>query len=243
MQDPHSLRNVTIVLVDAKYPANIGSTARCMMNMGLFRLALVNPPKDERREIEKLAAGAEGIVRQAARAATLEEALAGHNLVLGASRHAGKQRKNVVTPREAAERATPLLERNTVAVVFGNEVNGLDNEQLALCHEIVTIPASGAFPSLNLSHAVMIVAYEFFLAAGGGFAPDSRKLAPVEDLENFYAHLRETLQTIGFLETAHPERMMFAFRQLVNRARPDEREIRVLQGVLTAIERFRKTGT
>jgi tRNA (cytidine32/uridine32-2'-O)-methyltransferase len=240
MQNLHALRNVTIVLVDAKYPANIGSTARCMMNMGLSRLALVDPPKDERQEIEKLAAGAERIVQQATRTATLAEALSGQNLVIGASRHAGKQRKNVVSPRQAAERATPLLEQNKVAVVFGNEVNGLDNEQLALCHEIVTIPASDAFPSLNLSHAVMVVAYEFFLAAGGGPASEARELAPVEDLENFYAHLQETLQTIGFLETAHPERMMFAFRQLFNRARPDVREIRVLRGVLTAIDRIRK---
>jgi tRNA (cytidine32/uridine32-2'-O)-methyltransferase len=243
MQNRQALSNVTIVLVDTKAPANIGSAARCMMNMGLSRLALVNPPRDERRDIEKLAAGAEGIVQQATLAATLAEAIAGHHLVLGASRHAGRQRKNVVSPREAAGQAVPLLERNRVAVVFGNEVNGLDNGQLALCHEIVSIPASDAFPSLNLSHAVMVVAYEFFLAAGGGRPSLSRDLPPAEDLENFYRHLQETLTVIGFLDAARPERMMFALRQLVSRARPDLREIRILRGVLTEIDRFRKSGS
>ncbi len=237
MQNQPPLHSISIILVDTKTPANIGSTARCMMNMGLDRLILVKPPKDEANEAVRLAAGAEDILKQAQVAATLAEAIAGHNLVIGTSRHPGRLRKNVHTPREMATQAVPLLAGNKTAIVFGNEVNGLDNRDLALCNEIIAIPSSEAFPSLNLSHAVMIVAYEFFIAAGMAGSWTDRELAPVEDLERFYHHLETTLQEIGFLDRDHPGRMMFAFRQLFGRARLGGREVQILRGVLTAVNR------
>ncbi len=233
-----ALHHVSIVLVDTKTPANIGATARCMMNMGMKRLVLVNPPKDPNNEISKLAAGAEEIVKQAQAAPTLKDAIAGQRLVIGTSRHPGRLRRNVRSPREAAERVAPLLARNNVAVVFGNEVNGLDNRQLALCHEIITVPSSGEFPSLNLSHAVMVVAYELFVALRAAVPATSRQLARVEDLEQFYRHLQETLQTIGFLDRDHPERMMFYLRQVFGRSRLDKREVNILRGIMSSINRI-----
>jgi len=242
MQEPRLLDNITIILVDTKFPANIGATARCMMNMGLSRLTLVNPPEDEHREMEKLAAGADRIVKEALVSTSLVDAIAGHNLVIGTSRHSGRLRKNVRSPREMADQVVPLLSRNKVAVVFGNEVNGLDNRDLALCSEITAIFSSEAFPSLNLSHAVMVVAYELFLASAGGVSLPPRELARAADLENFYRHLQETLKVIGFLDADQPDRMMFAFRQLFGRAHLDSREVSILRGVLTAVDRMREGG-
>ena len=233
MQKVLPLDNISIILVDTKTPANIGATARCMMNMGMKRLVLVNPPKDPNNEISKLAAGAERVAKQALVAPTLKDALAGQHLVIGTSRHPGRLRRNVVSPREAAERIVPLLARNNVAVVFGSEVNGLDNRQLALCHEIISIPSSAEFPSLNISHAVMVVAYEFFIASRPAAPTTSRQLAPAEDLEQFYRHLQETFQTIGFLDRDHPERMMFYLRQIFGRSQLDSREVNILRGILT----------
>src|SRR5512144_2129017 len=200
MQNQQLFDNVTIVLVDTKSPSNIGAVARSMMNMGLSRLVLVNPLKDRNEEAYKLAAGAHRIITEAAVVETLADAIAGQNLVIGTSRHPGRLRKNIKPPREMAEQIVPLLSKNRVAVVFGNEVNGLDNRDLALCHEIIAIPASEAFPSLNLSHAVTIVAYELFLAARTGVSSGDRTLAPAEDLAQFHLHLQETLMGIGFLE-------------------------------------------
>ena len=242
VKNAHLLDNVRIVLVDTRYPANIGSTARCMMNMGISRLVLVAPPEDKNHEMEKLAAGADRIVQEASVAATLAEAVVGHNLVIGTSRHSGRLRKNVHAPREMAAQVVPLLAGNKVAIVFGNEVNGLDNRDLALCHEIIAIPSSDAFPSLNLSHAVMVVTYELFLASQAGTPSFSRELARAEDLEKLYRHLQDTLLAIGFLERDHPERMMFTFRQLFGRARLESREVSILRGVLTAVDRMREDG-
>ncbi len=239
MQNQSALDSITIVLVDTKTPANIGAAARCMMNMGLSRLVLVDPPKDEHHEMRKLAAGAEGIIRQASVVTGLAEAIIGHNLVIGTSRHPGRLRKNIRTPREMAEQVVPLLSRNKVAVVFGNEVNGLDNRDLALCQEIVAIPASEAFPSLNLSHAVMVIAYELFVTSRMSVSSSDRELAPVEDLERFYLHLQETLTTIGFLDRDQPERMMATLRQIFGRARLESRDVAILRGILSAVDEER----
>jgi tRNA/rRNA methyltransferase len=232
------LDNISIVLVDTKTPANIGAAARCMMNMGLSRLILVDPPKDTHQEARKLAAGAHEIIEKAAVFPALAEALAGHGLVIGTSRHAGRQRKNMRTPREMAMQVLPILAMNRVAIVFGNEVNGLENSELALCHEIVAIPSSDAFQSLNLSHAVMIIAYELFLASGAYAGRATEQLAPLEETEGFFLQLQETLQTIGFLERDNPERMMFSLRQLFGRARMNSRDVSVLRGVLSAVDRY-----
>ena len=238
MQNTTLLDNISIVLVDTKTPANIGAAARCMMNMGLNHLILVDPPEDAHQEARKLAAGAHEIIEKAAVFPALSGALADHGLVIGTSRHAGKQRKNIRTPREMAEQVIPLLTKNRVAIVFGNEVNGLENSDLALCHEIVAIPSSDAFQSLNLSHAVMIIAYEFYVASGAHAGQATEQLAPHDETEGFFLQLQETLRVIGFLERDNPERMMFSFRQLFGRARMNSRDVSILRGVLSAVDRY-----
>jgi TrmH family RNA methyltransferase len=232
-----SLANISIVLVDTKTPANIGAVARGMMNMGLSRLVLVDPPKDKDGEAFKLAAGAHEILDKAVVFHTLKEAVADQGLVIGTSRHKSRRRRNIHTPREVAEQVIPLLERNKVSLVFGNEVNGLENDDIALCHELISIPSSDAFSSLNLSHAAMIVMYEFFVASMAKLCPATSELAPARELENFYEHLQQTLEDIGFIDRRHPERMMFSLRQLFGRARLDAREVSILQGILSAVDR------
>ena len=231
------LDNISIVLVDTKTPANIGATARCMMNMGLRHLLLVDPPKDKDQDARRLAAGAHEIIEKAEVFPALAEALADHGLVIGTSRHASKQRKNIRTPREVAEQVIPILSKNRVAIVFGNEVNGLENRDFALCQEIVAIPSSDRFPSLNLSHAVMIIAYELFLASGVHPVQATSRLARLDETEGFYLQLQETLQAIGFLEQDHPERLMLSLRQLFGRARMKSRDVSILRGVLSSVDR------
>jgi tRNA/rRNA methyltransferase len=236
------LDNISIILVDTKTPANIGAVARCMMNTGLSRLILVDPPSDRNNEAQRLAAGAGAILAAAQTYDSLEKAVADHHLVIGTSRHKGKQRKNMRSPRVQAERVIPLLAHNKAAILFGNEVNGLTNQDLALCHELIAIPSADAFPSLNLSHAVMIVAYELFLAAGASPALSQTALAAGADAEQFYRHLQQTLQDLEFIDPSQPERMMLSLRQLFGKARLTARDIGILQGILSAVDRARNPG-
>jgi tRNA (cytidine32/uridine32-2'-O)-methyltransferase len=66
---------------------------------------------------------------------------------------------------------------------------------------------------------------------------DETELARVQEVEDFYRHLQETLLTIGFLGRDNQERMMFSFRQIFGRARLDSRDVSMLRGILTAIDR------
>ncbi len=226
--------------MDSRTPANIGAAARCMMNMGLTRMVLVNPPPDPKEQARTLAAGADRILDEALLFTSLDDAVADQNLVIGTSRHPGRLRKNISTPRAAVPRVIPLLGRNKVAFVFGNEVNGLELDHLKLCNEIVCIPSWDAFPSLNVSHAVMVIAYELFSAAFDPCIEDGRKVAASDLLNRFYDHLQSTLGLIGFLNPVNRDRMMFSFRQIFGRAVLDERDVRILQGVLSNIERIVK---
>jgi tRNA/rRNA methyltransferase len=237
MPEQNALDNVSIVLVNTKTPANIGAAARCMMNTGLSRLILVRPPEDGNNEAAKLAAGAGKVLREAQQFETLGEAVADHQLVIGTSRQIARSRRNVRAPREAAERIAPLLARNRIALVFGREVNGLEKEDLALCSELIAIPTSDAFPSLNLSHAVMVVAYELFLAAHAGQSPDERSLARSEDLGQLFEHLQSVLRSIEFINENNAEHMMSSLRQIFGRARLEPRDVSILRGILAAITR------
>jgi TrmH family RNA methyltransferase len=235
MSSQSLLDNVSIVLVRTKTPGNIGAVARCMMNMGLSRLVLVRPPEDDQGEAVKIAAGADTILRDAIRTETLQEAIAEHRLVIGTSRHLGRHRRNIGTPREMVNRIVPLLPQNRIALIFGREVNGLDKEDLALCNEIIAIPSSDAFPSLNLSHAVTIVAYELFIATRAGLVSEGRTLAQTEELEAFYQHLQKVLEESGFLGTHNKDHMMFSLRQLFGRSRLELRDIGILRGILSTL--------
>lgn len=233
-----NLENISIILVKTKTPGNIGSIARCMMNMGLSRLILVRPPEYKNGDALRMAAGTHEILERAEVFPTLKEAIAGHGLVYGTTRQiGGYHRKNLYTAREAAERVIPLLSENRIGIVFGREVNGLDNEDIALCNELISIPSSDAFPSLNLSHAVMVVAYELFMAAGARLPSlNKEKLADAADLERFYEHLEKTIVDIRYFNKQNPKHIMFAFRQMFGRARLDEREVRILRGLLSHID-------
>jgi len=238
MQKQTLLDNISIVLVDTKTPANIGAVARCMMNTGLSRLILVDPPADRNNDALRLALGAAAILAAAQTFDSLDQALAGQHLVIGTTRHKGKQRKNIRPPRVQAEHVAPLLAHNKAAIVFGNEVNGLTTKELSRCHELIAIPSAEAFPSLNLSHAVMIVAYELFLAVEAAPSVSSVALAAGADAEQFYRHLQQTLQDVEFIDAARPERMMRSLRQLFGKARLSGRDLKILQGMLSAVDRM-----
>lgn len=229
------LDNLSIVLVRTKAAANIGAVSRCMMNTGLSRLVLVRPPADWQAEAVRRASGATRAIETALTFDSLEAAVADQGLVIGTSRHTGKQRRNVRTARDMAAEIVPLLAATRISLVFGREVNGLDRKELSLCHELVQIPSSGAFPSLNLSHAVMVLAYELFLAASLPRPSGDRALAAAAEVDGLFRQLEQTLLEIGFLRENNREHMLLSLRQIAGRARLDPRDVSILRGILTRI--------
>jgi tRNA (cytidine32/uridine32-2'-O)-methyltransferase len=133
-----------------------------------------------------------------------------------------------------------------VALVFGNERTGLENDELARCHAMVRIPSVDDFSSLNLSQAVQVVAYELrtALLADEAEAPPVVEVDPdevpadAEELERFFTHLGETLDDIEFHKGRSPTTIMLKLRKLFLRARPELRELRILHGILADARRM-----
>ena len=154
-----------IVLVGTQHPGNIGSAARAMKTMGLARLVLVAPEKAPDRDTQAMAAGADDLVAAAPVFPTLAEAVADCRLVLGCTARSRRVQLEELAPRAAAARAVAMAAAGEeVALVFGRERTGLDNNELQLCHAAVHIPSDPAFSSLNLAAAVQVLAYELRIA-------------------------------------------------------------------------------
>ncbi len=235
---------IRYVLVRTSHPGNIGSAARAIRTMGFERLELVLPARFPDREASALAAGADEVLAQAGQHAELIDGLAGCSLVLGLSARRRGVNLPEIAPREAARQALAAAARGEqVALVFGNERTGLENEELARCHAMVRIPSVDDFSSLNLSQAVQVMAYELRMAM---LEETPESTLPVPDqqpaeaaqMEQFYVHLGQTLDDIEFHKGREPTTIMLRLRKLFQRAQPDERELRVLHGILADAQRM-----
>jgi TrmH family RNA methyltransferase len=132
----------------------------------------------------------------------------------------------------------------TVACVFGPEKTGLHNDDLDLCHTLLTIPTDPGFSSLNLAMAVQVITYELRVAGMLDEGPTFDVEAPPatnEEMEHFYTHLENVLRDIDFLDPDNPRHLMRRLRRLFIRARPDKNEVNILRGILTAVDQARKT--
>ncbi len=237
------LNRVRIVLVDTSHPGNIGAAARAMKNMCLSRLYLVQPRQFPHAEATARASGADDLLAAAVVCDSLPEALAGCGLVIGASARLRHLKIPQLDPRQCAGRVIDEAQRMDVAIIFGREHSGLTNEELALCHYLMHIPSNPDYGSLNIAAAVQVMTYELQMAsrAPGAVASGGDEEPPVaaEEMERFYSHLRETLVDIGFLNPDNPRVMMRRLRRLFNRARPNQVEMNILRGILTAAQKPR----
>ena len=232
---------IRIVLVGTTHPGNIGAVARAVKNMGLADLALVRPRYFPHDEATARASGADDVLQSAAVHDSLADAIADCVYTIGASARPRTINWPTLDARDAAARIVAESGQGNVAVVFGPEKTGLENADLDLCDALLSIPANPDFSSLNLAMAVQVVTYEI-RAAGTLKQPQyvaDAPLATSDELEHFYAHLERVLTDVGFLDPDNPRHLMRRLRRLYIRARPDQNEVNILRGFLSAIERDR----
>ena len=265
-----------VVLVRPREEGNVGAACRAMANMGLHELRLVEPAAELGGMARAFAVGARDVLEGARRFGSLAEALGPFRRVVGTTSARDRVLSvPVVTPRALAVSFVREPDLPT-ALVFGSEVGGLTNDELALCHQVVTIPAALAQPTLNLAQAVLLVAYELYLvqevretipepapeapagvssSAGaargeaGVEAPgvhrpqapaeprlDLEPPAPAARVEGLFEHLERVLREVGFARDRTFHGVLRDLRQLAGRARPTEREVTILRGVLRRIQ-------
>lgn len=233
------LDNIRIVLVSPSHPGNIGAAARAMKNMGLSRLYLVSPEQFPHKDATVRAAGADDLLANAVISESLTAAVADCQLVFATSARSRSLPWPLCTPKECAERIAGSSHQS-IAIVFGRESSGLTNEELALCHYHVNIPTKEEFSSLNLAAAVQVIAYELYanhFCDVPVVQQSDSVLANAEQIFGLFEHLEIVLEKIDFLDPKQPKLLMQRLQRLFNRAHLEEKEIHILRGILSAVEK------
>jgi TrmH family RNA methyltransferase len=233
--------NITFVLVEPAESGNIGASARAMKNMGFSGLSLVNPAPvtDEARW---MAHNALDVIRAATVHPTLADAVGEQSIVVGATRRKGRRRGIIHNVDEGAKKIVELASANRVAILFGREDRGLYNEEIEECGFLISIPANAEHPSLNLSQAVLIMAYELSRAEyrleekGIGVS----RLVSHEELTTLYSRISDTLKLLEYFPVGDGDlekKMMMNLKHFIGRAGLAEWEMNMLHGICTRIER------
>ncbi len=229
-------QDIYFILVRPVYLGNIGSLARLAKNFGFHNLRLVDAPRNYKdAESRKMAVGAFDILKASQTFSTLEEAVADINLVVGTS--AGQQRSQPLLPlSDAIEKITVTGKGNKIAIVLGDERNGLSNDELTHCHILTRIQTDPKFASLNVAQAACVIAYElskFCIPYEAGVsAQESPPLPSGKADEELFEQVSLLLDHIEFSRKFNKSIVTKELRRFYYKAAPTKRESDLLRGVL-----------
>jgi tRNA/rRNA methyltransferase len=237
-----------VILVEPQLGENIGMAARAMLNCGLTDLRLVAPrdawPNDR---AVAAASGADRVLDRARLYGTVAAAIADCSFVLATTARDRDMTKPVLTPRQAAAGLRRRLAAGERAgILFGREANGLVNDEIALADAICAAPLNPAFRSLNLGMAVLLIGYEWAMAADA--TPGERLAMPPEtrpatkaELLGLFQHLERELDACGFLRNRRQRPTMVRnLRNALGRAQLSEQEVRTFRGIITCLVHDRR---
>jgi len=235
---------LVFILVGTTHSGNIGATARAMKNMGFSELRLVDCCTHLTKDAFARSSGADGVLQEARRFNTLDDAVADCQSVIGTSARDRHLAVPVMACRDVAGEiaidAQNLKPASRVALVFGRERSGLSNEEMDRCTRLLRIPCNPEFSSLNLGAAVQVVAYECAQAlhlVSLNPSSDKEAAASGQAMQHFYEHLNRVMITTGFLDPDNPKQLMRRIKRYFERNRPNETEINILRGILSATEK------
>ncbi len=247
--------NVFFVLIEPREPGNIGASARAIKNMGFKNLCLVSPPAADNGEGRWFARNAHDVLDSATVYGSVPAAIKDKAIVVGTTRRKGKRRGLALQADEGAGKLYGLAQKNKVAVLFGREARGLFNEEAEECGFMLTIPASKSQPSLNLSHAVLIIAYELSKAeylANGFTAEDpaymlpplrhipSPVLAQHDRMRDLYERITRVLALLDYYPRGDrnlEKKILLSLKHFIGRAGLTEKELKMLYGLCYQIEK------
>ena len=232
-----------IILLRPQLGENIGASARAMKNCGVSELRLVAPRDGwPNPAAAPMASSATDILDNATVYPDLASAM--HDVVLAFATTARMRDlvKPVINPREAAQKTVsmPQSEGNRIAFMFGAERSGMDNDEAVMADYIVSAALNPEFSSLNLAQAVLMMAWEWRMAAldqqNAPETDDWPELATIEERDFFFRRFEAMLDEKGFFAT--PEMAPIVKRNLrsfFTRATPTKQEMRTWQGILTKL--------
>ena len=229
---------VQIVLVETSHPGNIGSVARAMKNMGLSRLALINPKKFPHDEAKALAGNAGDVLEQAQVFSSIEEAVKNSKIIFATSARERTIEWPVASAKDAAQEINQLAAENIeVSILFGREDRGLTNEELQLSNKHLIIPADPEYPVLNIAMSTQVVCYELYQAS------HNEPIGPWQDfpeytsqeLQHLIDHFNEIVFKLDLIDPKNPKQILPRMERMFRRLYPDQMEGNFLRGFLKAV--------
>ena len=233
-----------IVLVRPQLGENIGKAARAMLNFGLTDMRLVAPRDGwPNPDAGPAASGADAVLAGARVFDSVPAAVADCHHIYATTVRRRDIFKPVVTPAVAARQTRARAGRT--AVLFGPERSGLETDDVAVAHAILTVPVNPDFGSLNLAQAVILVAYEWFQASDVLPEPAGAQAhqgpAAHAALEHLIGAFDAALEAAGYYHppnrTASSKRTL---RNMLTRPGYSEQEVRTLRGMLAALVKDRR---
>jgi TrmH family RNA methyltransferase len=250
--------HIYFALVEPKDSGNIGASARAIKNMGFQNLCLIRPPSKMADEARWLAHNALDVLESAKIFDSVGDAIKDKSIVVGTTRRTGKNRGMSMQVQQGCKYLCECADENRVAILFGREDKGLLNEEVAACGVLLNIPTSREHRSLNLSQAVLIVAYELLKAGnerrqttgGKEDLPLMRQscacpavLVSQEELSALYSRMTDVLKLLEYLPRGDRDleaKIMQNLKYFIGRAGLTDWEMRMLYGICSQIEK--KTG-
>jgi tRNA/rRNA methyltransferase len=234
-----------IILIDPQLGENIGMVARAMLNCGLIDLRLVRPRDGwpNPRAISS-ASGADIVLENIKVYQKTSDAISDLVLVYATTARDRDMTKEIITP-ETMAREIRSFYNGSCGILFGREAKGMKNEDIALANKIVNVPLNTGFTSLNLSQAVLLLAYEWFklsdITPGSELRMKNTRPANKEEMLMLFEHLEGELDHHGFLRVKEKRAIMVQnIRNIFQRANMTEQEVRTFRGVIKSLTQFQK---
>lgn len=230
--------HVRIVLVEPLEAGNVGAAARGMKNFGFTDLWIVGGRSERVDDVSAWwAVGAIDVVQNAARVATLEEALADCHLTVATTAVRGRQVYDHLQPEDVALLASEQLgDEHRIAVVFGREKSGLTGREVMLCQRTASIPTWPEFPTMNLAMSVAVFCYE--LGKGLRPAPAPRDPAAHQLINELTKQTRALLTEVDYFGEKSPDRMCAELQAMMGRAALSTREASLLLAMVRKMSKL-----
>ncbi|MCV3270897.1 RNA methyltransferase [Roseobacter sinensis] len=247
MSDPIELPTTpAFVLVRPQMGENIGAAARAMWNFGLDRMRIVAPRDGwPNQNAVAMASGAGRLLDEARLTDDLAGAINDCTFVYATTARSRDLTKPVVSPEEAMRQAAAkIADGQRVAVLFGPERAGLENEDIARANAIISVPVNPTFPSLNLAQCVLLVAYEW-MRATAEITHETVEMAgtvwaDAVEIEHLANHYQDRMEEAGFFFPDHKAQSMRTnLRNMWSRMPLTRADVQMLHGMLRQLMRWK----
>ena len=230
-----------IILVETQIPENLGASARAMLNFNLKKLRIVSPSFELSNEkIVPLSAGAKSVIKNIKKFNTFEESIQDFNILIATTNRSRSIKKDKIDFYELSNLIKK--ESNKVGIVFGPEKSGLNNDHLSMCDYILRIESNPKFSSLNLSHAVSLIAYEIMKQNKKTTKKNTLKSevmrAPKKDLINFFKVLETNLEKTNFFAVKERRKIITQkIRNIFSKISLSSKDLATLIGVMKSLKK------